>query len=99
MRYAIFPTLATLLLCLALQGPTLAHCEVPCGIYGDQQRFLAMLEDHKTVLKAMTQIQALAGKADAQSHNQLARSVGARFDPVPVRTALRRHRGEDPLLH
>ncbi|MHC4339856.1 MAG: superoxide dismutase, Ni [Planctomycetota bacterium] len=75
MRYAIFPTLATLLLCLALQGPTLAHCEVPCGIYGDQQRFLAMLEDHKTVLKAMTQIQALAGKADAQSHNQLARWV------------------------
>jgi nickel superoxide dismutase len=75
MRYAIFPTLATLLLCLALQGPTLAHCEVPCGIYGDQQRFEAMLEDHKTVLKAMTQIQALAGKEDAQSHNQLARWV------------------------
>jgi len=75
MRYAIFPTLATLLLCLALQGPTLAHCEVPCGIYGDQQRFQAMLEDHKTVLKAMNQVQALAGKEDAQSHNQLARWV------------------------
>ena len=75
MRNAIYPSLAALLLCLALQGPTLAHCEVPCGIYGDQQRFEAMLEDHKTVLKAMAQIQALAGEEDAQSHNQLARWV------------------------
>lgn len=75
MRNAIYPSLAALFLCLALQGPTLAHCEVPCGIYGDQQRFEAMLEDHKTVLKAMTQIQALAAKEDAQSHNQLARWV------------------------
>jgi len=34
-----------------------------------------MLEDTTTVHKAMDQINALAGKTDAQSHNQLARWI------------------------
>jgi len=55
--------------------PPLAHCEMPCGIYGDQMRFDSMLEDQATIRKAMEQIQALAGKNDAQSANQLARWV------------------------
>ena len=29
-----------------------AHCQVPCGIYGDQLRFEQMLEDTKTITKA-----------------------------------------------
>ena len=29
-----------------------AHCQVPCGIYGDQLRFDQMLEDQKTISKA-----------------------------------------------
>ena len=32
-----------------------AHCQVPCGVYGDQNRFEQMLEDQTTeeVCKAM----------------------------------------------
>ena len=44
-----------------------AHCEVPCGIFADQMRFEAMLEDTTTIRKAMVQISELAGKSDAQS--------------------------------
>ena len=32
------------------------HCEVPCGIYGDQMRFEQMLEDTKTIAKAIASI-------------------------------------------
>ena len=52
-----------------------AHCEVPCGIYADQARFEQMLEDTTTILKAMGEIAALAGKTDAQSLNQAVRWV------------------------
>jgi nickel superoxide dismutase len=75
MRTIISTTLFGVLLVLGIQGQALAHCEVPCGIYGDQQRFEAMLEDHTTIQKAMQQIQALAGEPDALSRNQLARWV------------------------
>lgn len=52
-----------------------AHCQVPCGIYGDQRRFEEMLEDTQTIAKAIAQIGELAGTHDAQGHNQLARWV------------------------
>ena len=52
-----------------------AHCEVPCGIYGDQMRFEMMLEDTATVRKAMDQINALNSADDALSKNQLVRWV------------------------
>ena len=70
--------LITLLVLHGAQGLATAHCEVPCGIYGDQARFEAMLEDHKTMRKAMDQVNALAGKNDAQSLNQLARWVSTK---------------------
>ena len=75
MKKVIPPVLLILMVTLGVQNRAAAHCEVPCGIYGDQERFVAMLEDTKTIKKAMEQINALAGKADAQSHNQLARWV------------------------
>lgn len=56
----------------------LAHCEVPCGIYADQRRFEQMLEDQTTVAKAITQINDLAGKQDAQSVNQLVRWINTK---------------------
>ena len=62
----------------AAAAPVLAHCEIPCGVYGDDARFSAMEEDLTTIEKAMGQIAELAGKADAQSANQLARWVGAK---------------------
>ena len=55
-----------------------AHCEVPCGIYGDQLRFEQMLEDQTTITKAMAQINVLAGKDDALSRNQLVRWVNTK---------------------
>ena len=55
-----------------------AHCEVPCGIYADQHRFESMLEDTKTIAKAITNIHDLAAKDDPLSANQLARWVATK---------------------
>ncbi len=52
-----------------------AHCQIPCGIYDDHARVQAMLEDAATVAKATKLINELAGKTDAQSHNQIVRWV------------------------
>ncbi len=52
-----------------------SHCEVPCGIYGDDARFSAMSEDIYTIEKAMISINDLAENSDAISANQLARWV------------------------
>jgi hypothetical protein len=55
--------------------PARAHCQVPCGIYGDELKFEELNQHIDTVAKAMTSIQNLAGKTDAQSQQQLARWV------------------------
>ena len=57
-----------------------AHCQVPCGVYGDSARFTQMLEDQTTIAKAIAQIVVLAGKKDAQSANQLSRWVSTKED-------------------
>jgi len=53
-----------------------SHCEIPCGIYGDKNRIDVLYEHIATVNKSMVQINALAGKGDAQSLNQATRWVG-----------------------
>ena len=54
----------------------LGHCQVPCGIYGDQMRFEQMLEDEHTISKAQLEINKIAeGKMSAQSVNQGVRWV------------------------
>ncbi|MFK8110784.1 MAG: superoxide dismutase [Ni] [Rubripirellula sp.] len=54
----------------------MAHCQVPCGIYGDQLRFQQMLEDEHTISKAQLQLHELTGgDVDAQAVNQLSRWV------------------------
>lgn len=60
---------------LALPTPSDAHCQIPCGIYNDYARVQSMLEDAATVEKSARLIVELAGKADAQSRNQLVRWV------------------------
>lgn len=55
-----------------------AHCQVPCGIYGDQRRFEEMLEDTETIAKAIAQIGELSDTHDATGHNQLARWVATK---------------------
>ena len=39
-----------------------AHCEVPCGIYGDPRRFEEMLEDQSTIAKANAELATLVGQ-------------------------------------
>lgn len=71
-RYAITLALAATCMC---SSDLHAHCEVPCGIYGDDARFSAIAEDVLTIEKAMGMIADLAGKDDVQSANQLTRWV------------------------
>ena len=57
-----------------------AHCQVPCGVYGDSARFTQMLEDQTTIAKTIAQINDLAGKKDGKSANQIARWVSTKED-------------------
>ncbi|MEE8335784.1 MAG: superoxide dismutase [Ni] [Candidatus Neomarinimicrobiota bacterium] len=69
--------ISLLLLCLFPAG-LWAHCEVPCGIYDDAARIMALGEHITTIEKAMAQIEKLAGNQDAQSMNQIIRWVKAK---------------------
>lgn len=54
----------------------MAHCQVPCGIYGDQLVFEQLLQDAQTISKAQGQINEIAlNDVDAQQINQAARWV------------------------
>jgi len=65
---------------LIVTKSALAHCQVPCGVYGDQRRFETMLEDTKTISKGMAQIAELSAKHDGLSANQAARWVMTKED-------------------
>ena len=59
---------------MALQSAALwAHCEIPCGIYGDELRFSMIEENIQTVEKSMKMIVELSG--DSANANQMARWV------------------------
>ncbi|BDQ35845.1 hypothetical protein SYK_02050 [Pseudodesulfovibrio nedwellii] len=51
------------------------HCQVPCGIYDDNARVVAMMEDVTTVRKAVTMLNELVAKTDVQSKQQFTRWV------------------------
>jgi nickel superoxide dismutase len=63
---------------VVLAGPMLqfagAHCQIPCGIYGDQTRFTTLREHVRTIEKSMVQIKKL-GEAEKPDYNQLVRWV------------------------
>ena len=67
--------LTTVLIALVLApGLAAAHCEVPCGIYGDAMR-IEMLREHVTTIeKAMDQITVLSAEGD-KNYNQIVRWV------------------------
>jgi len=67
--------LVALAVILVAAERTSAHCEVPCGIYGDHARVEGMLEDVTTVEKAMTEMRKLAGSHSVQGQNQFTRWV------------------------
>ena len=66
---------AAVLVALLAPLPAWSHCQVPCGIYDDMARVTALKEDATTIAKAVAEIEALAGKADVQSLNQITRWV------------------------
>ena len=71
-RHALFASLAAAIL---MPAAALSHCQVPCGIYDDIARLNLMLEDTKTIGKAVMMIGTLAGVEDAKGLNQLNRWV------------------------
>ena len=52
-----------------------SHCQIPCGIYDDNARVEAMLEDVATTKKAVGELKKLADKTDEKSRNQLTRWI------------------------
>ena len=55
-------------------GMVYAHCEIPCGIYGDRARIESLREDLTTIEKSMQEIVQL-GKEDPVNYNQIVRWV------------------------
>ena len=58
----------------AFSAPAFAHCQIPCGIYGDNMRFQMLLENLTTIEKSMNEINALSGNTGSNI-NQLVRWV------------------------
>ena len=74
------PKLAAPVAKTIVQPAPVPHCEVPCGIYTDQLRFEQMLEDTKTITKAITSVNDIAsgfqqGPPDAKTINQMTRWI------------------------
>lgn len=63
-----------LIFTLGLGARASAHCQIPCGIFGDELRVQLIEEDITTVEKSMNQIMAL-GKEEPVNYNQLVRWV------------------------
>lgn len=73
-RTLCLTVLSTILLLGAPSPGPAAHCQIPCGIYGDE-RVMAELEEHvATVEKAMNQVNGLS-KDPKANVNQLTRWV------------------------
>ena len=70
----LYPFVLLPLFLLAFHGSVFAHCEIPCGIYGDHARFAAIEENLKTIEKSMNQINLLSAEA-GKNTNQLVRWV------------------------
>lgn len=66
--------LSALIALVLAPGLAVAHCEVPCGIYGDAMRIEMLREHVDTIEKAMGQISALS-QEDDENYNQIVRWV------------------------
>ena len=54
--------------------PAQAHCEIPCGIYGDSLRVALLYEHIETIEKSMNMINTLSDE-ESPDYNQLVRWV------------------------
>jgi nickel superoxide dismutase len=77
MKTKITATLALAILALLPAQLASAHCQVPCGIYGDETRFTTLAEHITTIEKAMNQINELSSAGD-KNYNQIVRWVNAK---------------------
>lgn len=69
--------LAVVVTALVLTGmhvPAFGHCEIPCGIYGDQMRIDMIAEHTRTIEKSMNMIRELGDQEDV-NYNQLVRWI------------------------
>ena len=71
---AVTISLTSFLISLFTFSPAFSHCEIPCGIYGDETRFAMLEEDITTVEKSMKLIVELS-KAGEKNYNQLVRWI------------------------
>ena len=60
MKTIIFSVLVLAIGMLFAAQPAYSHCEVPCGIYGDEMRFQTIEEHIATIEKAMKMIVELS---------------------------------------
>lgn len=70
--------LASLIVVLAFAGgasTVRAHCEIPCGIYGDRMRVEQLREHFRTIEKSMTKVVELGSAKGDKNANQLVRWV------------------------
>lgn len=67
-------TFAISIFFLGLFKDSFAHCEIPCGIYGDSVRITLLYEHIATIEKSMSQIEELSN-ADDVNYNMLVRWV------------------------
>jgi len=70
-------TLAITAVVLLPSAIAFAHCEVPCGIYGDEMRFHTIDEHIATIAKAIDQIAELSA-AESPNYNQIVRWVNTK---------------------
>ena len=69
--------LSFIVLAFGFSKQTLAHCEVPCGIYHDELRIELIKEHIQTIEKAMSLITELQS-AEVINYNQLVRWINTK---------------------
>jgi nickel superoxide dismutase len=74
MKKMIVSGLGCLVILLAIGSAARAHCEIPCGIYGDEMRVQMIAEHISTIEKSMKLVNELSA-AEKPNYNQLVRWV------------------------
>lgn len=69
----------TLIAGLFYANSSMAHCEVPCGIYNDHLRVKMLYEHFTTIEKAMNKIETLGEEGD-KNYNQIVRWITTKED-------------------
>lgn len=80
MKYTRMTLLAGVVVAV-FAGYVYAHCQIPCGIYGDETRIKLLYEHITTVEKSMQEIQKLSA-LEKPDYNQLVRWVQNKEDHV-----------------